>query len=80
MQSAINRTKGTTFDTSRKLRFSTNDLANLAVSGENGDQDSDGIPNLAEYAFGLEPNRTDVNLLGISRGPCRHEPNGPGVV
>jgi hypothetical protein len=63
----INRTKGTTFDTWRKLRFSTNDLANLAVSGENADPDGDGIPNLAEYAFGLEPDHADAGPLKIAK-------------
>ena len=38
----IERTKGATFQTWRKLRFSTNDLANLAVSGEGADPDGDG--------------------------------------
>lgn len=61
----ITRTKGTTFDTWRKLRFSTNHLANAAISGENGDPDGDGIPNLAEYAFGLESTRADASPLKI---------------
>jgi hypothetical protein len=63
----IKRTKGTTFDTWRKLRFSTNDLANLAVSSENADPDGDGIPNLAEYAFGLEPTEVDAGPLKITQ-------------
>ena len=64
----INRTKGTTFDTWRKLRFSTNDLANLAISGENADPEGDRIPNLAEYAFGLESTRADASPLKIIQG------------
>ncbi|MEK7676247.1 MAG: hypothetical protein AAB676_10495 [Verrucomicrobiota bacterium] len=64
----ITRTKGTMFDTWRKLRFSTNDLANVAVSGESGDPDGDGIPNLAEYAFGLELTRADASPLKIIQG------------
>jgi len=63
----INRTKGTTFDTWRKLRWSTNDLANEAVSGETADPDGDGIPNLAEYAFGLEPNHADGSPVKIAQ-------------
>jgi hypothetical protein len=70
----ISRTKGTTFDTWRKLRFSTNDLANAALSGPNGDPDGDGISNLAEYAFGLEPVRTDTSPLKISKGPGNTPP------
>ncbi|MEO8425791.1 MAG: hypothetical protein ABI651_01635, partial [Verrucomicrobiota bacterium] len=66
----IQRTKGTTFETWRKLRFSTNDLANAAISGENADTDGDGIPNLAEYAFGLEPGHADQSPLRAFRsGP-----------
>lgn len=64
----ITRTKGTTFETWRKLRFSTNDLANPTLSGESGDLDGDRIPNLAEYAFGLEPSRADASPLNITRG------------
>jgi hypothetical protein len=64
----INRTKGTTFETWRKLRFSTNDLVNLAISGETADPDGDGIPNRAEYAFGLEPNHADAGPLKIAQG------------
>jgi Immunoglobulin domain len=63
----INRTKGTTFEIWRKLRFSTNDLANVAISGENADPEGDGIPNLAEYAFGFEPTRVDTGPLKITR-------------
>jgi len=65
----INRTKGTTFDTWRKLRWGTNDLANLAISGETADPDGDGIPNLAEYAFGLEPTHADAEPLTIEPAP-----------
>ncbi|MBI2929542.1 MAG: exo-alpha-sialidase [Verrucomicrobia bacterium] len=64
----VNRTKGTTFDAWRRLRFSTNHLANLAVSGENADPDGDGIPNLAEYAFDLEPNHPDAGRLKLTQG------------
>jgi len=63
----INRTKGTTFDTWRKLRWGTNDLANPAISGEAADPDGDGISNLAEYALGLEPNHPDAQALGIAQ-------------
>src|SRR5437867_3780874 len=70
----ISRTKGTTFDTWRKLRFSTNDLANAAISGDNADPDGDGISNLAEYAFGLEPVRADTSPLKISKGPGNTPP------
>jgi hypothetical protein len=71
----INRTKGTTFETWRKLRWGTNDLANLAISGEAADPDGDGISNLAEYALGLEPNHPDAQPLGIAQDAA-----GPGRV
>jgi hypothetical protein len=61
----IARTKGTTFDAWRRLRFSTNDLAAPAVSGPSADPDGDGIPNLAEYALGLEPNHSNPASLKI---------------
>lgn len=61
----INRTKGTTFDSWRKLRWGTNDLATPTISGEKADPDADGIPNLAEYALGLEPNHVDAGPLRI---------------
>jgi hypothetical protein len=64
----ITRTEGTSFDTWRKLRFPSNDLANLAISGEDSDADKDGIPNLAEYAFGLEPTRANASALTILQG------------
>jgi hypothetical protein len=57
---SINRTKGTTFDTWRKLRFPVDRLGEEAISGEGADLDCDHIPDLAEYALGLEPNHLDV--------------------
>ena len=62
----ISRTRGTTFAAWQKLRFSTNDLANAAISGENADPDHDGIPNLAEYAFGLEPKQTNSSPIQVN--------------
>jgi hypothetical protein len=61
----IVRTKGTTFEAWRRLRFSTNDLANSTVSGADADPDGDGISNLAEYALGLEPNQSNSGSLKI---------------
>ena len=51
----IQRTKGTTFETWRKLRFSTNDLANAATSGPDADRDGDGIPNLPNTRSATNP-------------------------
>jgi hypothetical protein len=39
-----------------------------AISAETADPDGDGIPNLAEYDFGFEPNHPDTGPLRIARG------------
>ena len=54
-------------ETWRKLRFSTNDLANPAVSGDQAGPDGDGIPNRAECFLGLEPQRVDRSPLAIEK-------------
>jgi len=48
-----------------KRNYFTNpaDLADPAISGENGDPDHDGIPNLLEYGLGLLPGTTDTSGL-----------------
>lgn len=62
----IQRTMGTTFETWRKLRWSTLDRSNDSAA----DPDQDGIPNLMEYALGLEPTRPDGSPLRLLRaGP-----------
>ena len=43
----------------RGLTFTTAELANPAISGWAADPDGDGIPNLLEYAFGLDPHSPD---------------------
>jgi hypothetical protein len=48
----------------RQAHFSAPDLANAAISGDAADPDGDGIPNLLEYAFGLDPALTDSNPFG----------------
>ena len=40
----VSRTRGTTFDTWRRLRFSTNDLVNPIITEENADPDGDDPP------------------------------------
>ncbi len=57
------RRRGTLFETWQQLRFSTNELADTAISGPEADPDGDGIRNLAEYAHGLEPRHPDVPPL-----------------
>jgi hypothetical protein len=61
----ISRTRGTTFQTWRRLRFSPAELGNPSLTGAEADPDADGIPCLMEYALGLEPGQVDGNPLGI---------------
>ena len=39
----------------KRLRFTTTELANTAISGDAADPDRDGVPNLAEYKFHRQP-------------------------
>jgi hypothetical protein len=55
----IHRTRGSTFETWRKLRFGPAELA-AGDSLAAGDPDGDGIPNVMEYAMGLEPGQRDA--------------------
>ncbi|MBC8040807.1 MAG: hypothetical protein H7Y06_09710 [Opitutaceae bacterium] len=43
------------FDAWRFTRFTTEELADSAISGDSADPDADGISNLLEYALGTEP-------------------------
>ena len=44
------------FEAWREANFTTAQLSNWAVSGDNGEPAQDGIPNLMKYALGLNPN------------------------
>ena len=44
------------FEAWREQNFTAAQLANWSLSGDNGDPDGDGIPNLTKYALGLNPN------------------------
>jgi PKD repeat protein len=66
---AVNVT--TTFDLWRPAKFTATELANPAISGPQADPDQDGVNNLFEYAFGLEPKVADANAMptgAISNG------------
>jgi len=43
------------YDAWRAKYFSTSELADPTVSGDNADPDGDGMPNLLEYASGTDP-------------------------
>lgn len=63
----IHRSRGSTFETWRKLRFSPAELA-TTDSLAAGDPDGDGISNLMEYAMGLEPGHRDLRPYAIEAG------------
>jgi hypothetical protein len=44
----------------QQANFTTEELTNAAISGDTADPDGDGIPNLAEYALGLNPKAPDA--------------------
>jgi hypothetical protein len=47
----------------RRANFTTAELANPQISGDNADPDGDGISNLMEYAMGLPPKVANANPL-----------------
>lgn len=56
-----------TFAKWRSAIFTPEQLANAALSGATADPDADGLPNLAEYAFGTGPwMRTNAPTLGTT--------------
>jgi hypothetical protein len=48
------------FDAWRFTHFTTEELTDIAVSGDSADPDSDGLPNLLEYALGAVPKSSDA--------------------
>ena len=48
------------YDAWRFSHFTTDELANTAVSGDSADPDSDGLSNLIEYALGADPKTSDA--------------------
>jgi CubicO group peptidase (beta-lactamase class C family) len=47
------------YDAWRAKHFSTAELADPALSSDQSDPDNDGVPNLSEYAHGLDPRNTN---------------------
>lgn len=58
---AIPRTRGSTFETWRRLAFDAAELADPRQSGPSADADGDGLPNLIEYALSSSPRVADRN-------------------
>lgn len=57
----------TTFASWRKLKFTTTEQANSAVSGTTAVYGQDGVPNLVKYALGIEPKtNTTTGLPSMS--------------
>ncbi len=54
------------FDAWRFAKFTTAELADTSLSGEQADFEKDGIVTLQEYAFGLEPKTMDVAGLPLA--------------
>lgn len=51
------------FDRWREVYFTTDELANLAISGPLADAESDGLTNLAEYELGTNPKAADGAIV-----------------
>jgi hypothetical protein len=56
------------FDAWRFTRFTTEDLADPAISGDSADPDADGLSNLLEYALGSEPKTSDATAHSPASG------------
>lgn len=54
----------------RLSRFGS--VTNSGDADDNADPDSDGLPNLVEYAFGLDPHRSDAAALPTGRMTYSH--------
>ena len=66
-QSAAVTIQDKPFDAWRFAAFTGPELANAAISGENADPDGDALPNLVEYALGLDPRISNVSTVTASR-------------
>lgn len=50
----------------RRANFTTTELANPQISGDNADPENDGLPNLIKYALGLSPKTAYTNVFNPS--------------
>jgi PKD repeat protein len=60
--SSVVVTVNSTFDLWRAAKFSASELTNNAVSGAAANPDGDTLPNLLEYALGLDPKAADAGI------------------
>ena len=58
-----------TFSAWQATKFTTEELADLEISGPNADPDGDGRKNLIEYAYGLDPLVADQDESTSAVGP-----------
>jgi len=65
----IARTRGSAFESWRRLAFDASELADPARSGAGADVERDGLPNLVEYALGLSPRERDGNPFDVADEP-----------
>ena len=64
-QSAAVTIQDKPFDEWRFPRFTSPELANPAISGENADPDGDQLPNLVEYALNLAPKTPNLSPVAM---------------
>ena len=60
LPTVVDYTVATPYSTWQAQYFTSAELANPAISGDDADPDGDGIPNLVEYALGLLPRTAGV--------------------
>ena len=63
--SGLNVTTPTQYQAYLATYFTSQQLADPTITGDLADPDHDGIGNLLEYAFGLDPTRADVSSLPV---------------
>lgn len=81
-QAAIVTIQDKPFDAWRFANFSTAELSDSSISGETADPDHDGIPNLIEYALGLNPKSFDhlpVTLANLGGYLAITSPKSPAA-
>jgi len=60
----VQRSRGSSFATWQRLAFRRTNPAHDPMTARDADPDFDGVPNLVEYALGMDPLRPDSAVLG----------------